>query len=238
MSGHSKWATIKRKKAKEDNKRGKIFTRIVREIMVAARSGGDPAGNAKLRLLIEKAKQANMPQDNITRAIKKGTGELAGEAYESVMYEGYGPGGIAILVDALTDNRNRTASDLRHAFTKNGGNMAETGAVGWLFDQKGVITLAQKGLSEDDILEKLIEYNIEDIKNVEGNISLVCAMSELESIKAGVEKAGFAVEAAEVEWIPKNYVAIEDKVAEEKAYKMLEALEELDDVQNVHTNLG
>jgi YebC/PmpR family DNA-binding regulatory protein len=239
MSGHSKWATIKHKKAKEDAKRGKIFTKIIREITVAARQGGgDPAANSKLRLLIDKAKAANMPQDNITRAIKKGTGELAGTTYESAMYEGYGPGGIAVMVEVLTNNKNRTVSALRHLFSKMGGNLAEHGSVAWMFEQKGVIATKANSLTEDDILEKLIEYPIEDITVHEGTCAIVCAVKDIEEVKKGAGETGLTVESADIQWIAKTPLEIKDKSEENKALKFLEAVEDLDDVQNVHANVG
>jgi YebC/PmpR family DNA-binding regulatory protein len=238
MSGHSKWSTIKHKKAKEDAKRGKVFTKIVREITVAAREGGgDPAGNAKLRLLVDKARHANMPQDNILRAIKKGTGELAGEAYESALYEGYGPCGIAVLVETLSDNKNRTVSDLRHLFLKMGGTLGDAGSVHWMFEHKGVITLAVKNVDEDDLLQKCIDEPIEDIKTIEDTTSVMCSVSDLIPVKEALVKSGYGIEAAELAWVPKNAINVEDGEAEQKIYKFLEAIEDLDDVQNVYTNL-
>jgi len=239
MSGHSKWSTIKHKKAKEDAKRGKVFTKLIREITVAAREGGgDLASNARLRLIVDKAKAANMPQDNITRAIKKGTGELAGETYESITYEGYGPAGMAVMVEVLTDNKKRTVAAVRHAFTKLGGNLGESGAVAWMFEHKGVIRIAGDGVSEDDVVEKLIDYNVDDVKVFDSIISVLCSMTDLAAVKKGADQAGFTVEDASIEWVAKDPIAIEDKGQEEKAYKFLEALEDLDDVQNVYANLA
>lgn len=239
MSGHSKWATIKHKKAKEDSKRGKIFTKFVREITVAAREGGgDPAGNARLRLVLEKAKAVNMPLDNITRAIKKGSGELGdGAAYEPFTYEGYGPNGVAVMVETLSDNKNRTVSDLRHQFTKSGGSLAETGAVGWMFEHKGVIRAAGK-ISEDDLLEKMLDYDIDDVQLDDGIFTITCKVANLDVIKKAAEKAGLKIEAAELEWVAKNPLALSDQTQEEAVYKFLEALDDLDDVQNVYANLG
>jgi YebC/PmpR family DNA-binding regulatory protein len=238
MSGHSKWANIKHKKAREDSKRGKIFTRLIKEITVAARDGGgDPANNSKLRLLVDKAREANMPQDNITRAIKRGTGELEGINYEEVRYEGYGPQGVAILVETLTDNKKRTVADVRHAFSKMGGNLAETGSVGWMFDRKGVVTIAAVGHSEDDVLEKLIDYDIEDVSLSEDMISVFCNPNDIEKVKNGAEKVGLKVEDADIEWVAKDPIELESQDAEEKVYKFLEVLEELDDVQNVFANI-
>lgn len=237
MSGHSKWATIKRKKAKFDAARGKVFTKVVRELTVAAREGGgDPAGNARLRLLIDKAKSVNMPQDNIMRAIKKGTGELEGAQYESVRYEGYGPGGVAVIVESLTDNKNRTVADLRALFVRYGGKVGETGTVGWMFEHKGALTIKAHGHSEDEILEKLIDYNIEDISCDEETCRITCNLSDLEVLRAGAHKSGFSIESAELEWIASSPIEVSSET-EDKVYTFLEALEELDDVSNVYSNL-
>ena len=237
MSGHSKWSTIKRKKGKLDAARGKVFTRIIKEITVAAREGGgDAAGNARLRLLIEKAKSANMPQDNITRAIKKGTGELEGASYEAARYEGYGPGGIAILVDVLTDNKNRAVASIRHIFSKHSGHLGETGSVGWMFEQKGVVLIKSDGHSEDDILEQLLDHDIDDVA-LHGDIfHVTCAPAGFENVKGAALTAGFEVDSAEVEWVAKDPVEVSSD-NEEKAYKFLEAIEDLEDVQNVFTSL-
>jgi len=239
MSGHSKWSTIKHKKAKEDAKRGKTFTKIIREITVAAREGGgDPDANASLRLIIEKAKQANMPQDNIIRAIKKGTGELAGgAAYQPFTYEGYGPHGVAVMVDTLSDNKNRTVSDLRHLFTKMGGSLAETGAVSWMFDHKGVIRAVGK-ISEDELLEKLLDYDVDDVALEDGMFTVTCAMSELDKVKKALESFGLTIESADLEWVAKNQIAIEGEDKEESVVAFLGKLDDLDDVQNVFANLG
>ncbi len=237
MAGHSKWATTKRKKAKVDAARGKVFTRIGREITVAAKEGGgDPDGNAQLRFLIDKAKAANMPQENITRAIKKGTGELEGATYEAITYEGYGPAGIAIIVETLTDNKNRTAADMRHVFGKLGGNLASTGSVNWMFEHKGVVIVKAEGHGEDDILEKLIEHDIEDISQGDGEFSIQCAISDLSHVKEAAEAAGLTVESADLVWVAKDAVALEPG-AEEKAFKLLDAIEEIDDVQQVYANV-
>jgi YebC/PmpR family DNA-binding regulatory protein len=239
MSGHSKWATIKHKKAKEDSKRGKVFTKIIREITVAAREGGgDPAGNPRLRIVIEKAKEANMPQDNLVRAIKKGTGELeGGAAYESHTYEGYGPHGTAVMIEVLSDNKNRTVSDLRHQFTKYGGNLGEGGSVAWMFEHKGVVRVVAN-VSEDEMIEKLLDYNVDDVQLEEGIFTVTCKKQDLDSVKKGIEKLGFKVESAQLEWVAKTPVSLGDKAKEETVYKFLEALDDLDDVQNVYANLG
>jgi YebC/PmpR family DNA-binding regulatory protein len=238
MSGHSKWSTIKHKKAKEDAKRGKVFTKLIREITVAAREGGgDPMGNPRLRVVVDKAKAANMPQDNITRAIKKGTGELEGVAYQESTFEGYGPYGIAVIVETLSDNNKRTVSSLKHLFSKVGGNLAEAGSVAWMFEHKGVLRLPKDGLKEDDILERMIDYNIDDVMIIDNVVSITCAIKELQKVKKGAEESGFKVEDAACEWVPKNMMTLDEKDKEERVYKFLEALEDLDDVQHVYANL-
>lgn len=239
MSGHSKWATIKHKKAKEDVKRGKVFTKLIREVTVAAREGGgDPAGNPRLRLVLDKAKAENMPLDNITRAIKKGTGELAGGAmYEPFTYEGYGPHGIAVMVETLSDNKNRTVSELRHQFTKAGGSLAENGAVSWMFEHKGVIR-ATGSLTEDAMLEAMFDYNIDDLQLDDNLFTIICKMQDIDTIKKGVEKAGLKIESAQPEWVAKTPLTVDDKEKEEAVYRFLEALDDLDDAQNVYANLG
>jgi YebC/PmpR family DNA-binding regulatory protein len=239
MSGHSKWATIKHKKAKEDAKRGKVFTKLIREITVAAREGGgDLNGNARLRLIVEKAKSVNMPQDNVSRAIKKGCGSLDGGAqYEAATYEGYGPFGIAVMVEVLSDNKNRTVSDLRHLFTKVGGNLAENGAVSWMFEHKGVIR-ATGALTEDQLIEKLLDYSVDDIRCDDGIYTIISAQQSLDAIKRFLETEGFKVETAQLEWVAKNVVSLDDQSREETVYKFLDALDDLDDVQNVYANLG
>ena len=238
MSGHSKWATIKHKKAKEDAKRGKVFTKLIKEITVSARDGGgDPSSNARLRMIIDKAKAANMPQDNIVRAIKKGTGGLEGATYEEATYEGYGPHGVAVIVETLSDNKKRTVAAVRYLFSKMGGNLAETGSVSWMFDHKGVLRIPTSSMSEDDLLEKFLDYGLDDIVVADNIASLVCEIKDLESVKSGAENAGLKVDAADLEWVPKNKISLVKKEEEEKVYKFLEALEDLDDVQNVYANL-
>ena len=237
MAGHSKWANIKHKKAKEDAKKGKVFTRLIREITVAAREGGgDPTGNAKLRLLIDKARVANMPQENIIRAVKRGTGELAGVNYESVRYEGYAPFGVAVVIEVLTDNKNRTVSDLRHLFLKFGGKLAEIGAVGWIFERKGVILLKAPNYSEDEVLEKLLDCNIEDVIVSDELFSIYTTTDDLEPVKEVIEKKGFPVESAEIGWVAKDSISLGEE-EEKKVYKLLEAIEDLDDVKDVYANL-
>ena len=238
MSGHSHWATIKHKKAKEDAKRGKVFTKIIKELTVTARTGGgDPSGNPRLRDLIDKAKEANMPQENITRAIKKGTGELPGVIYEAHSYEGYGPGGIAVIVETLSDNNKRTVADVRHTFNKHGGNLGESGSVSWMFEKLGVIRVAAQGLTEDKLMELLIEYDLKDITNGQEFYQITCSPKELGQIKQELKKAGYNVESAEMEWVAQNSTSLEGDT-EQKAVTFLSVLEELDDVQNVYTNLG
>lgn len=239
MSGHSHWATIKHKKGAVDAKRGKIFTKIIREITVAAREGGgDQKSNAKLRLILEKARAANMTKDTIERAIDKGTGKLAGgENYEASTYEGYGPHGVAVMIEVLSDNKNRTVSDLRHIFTKMNGTMAEGGAVAWMFEHKGVIR-ATGNMSEDDFIEKLLDYNIDDVSFADGMFSVDCKKTDLDAVKKAIESMGLNIESAQLEWVAKTPVTIEDKSQEETVIKFLEAVEDLDDVQNVYANMG
>ncbi len=237
MSGHSKWATIKHKKAKEDAKRGKVFTKLLKEISIVAREGGDPEGNPRLRTLLDKAKAVNMPQENIMRAIKKATGEIGGAAYESITYEGHGPFGSTAMVDALTDNKNRTASDIRHVFTKFGGNLGALGSVAWMFEHKGVIiTVGNK--SEDELFNLLLDYNLDDISYQDGSYMVTCAISDIEFIKKALETADMKIESAEIQWVAKSPIGIEDEEQEKKIMDFLEAMQDLDDVQDVFTNLG
>lgn len=236
MSGHSHWATIKRKKEKEDSKRGQAFTKMIKEITVAAKlGGGDPNGNPRLRLLIEKARDINMPIDNITRAIKRGTGELPGVHYEPMTYEGYGPNGIAIIIETLTDNKNRTVGELRHLFGGKGGNLAETGSVSWMFERMGVID-ATGTISEDELLEKLIDFDIKDVKHDGLFFTVYCDPKSVDSVKQALLNLNLKVEKAEVDLVAKTPMNLPDDQAQ-KAYTLLEALEDLDDVQNVYTNL-
>jgi len=237
MAGHSKWANIKHKKAKEDAKRGQTFTKIIKEITVCAKAGGIPENNPQLRQLIEKAKEANMPAENITRAIKKGTGELPGVSYESISYEGYGPGGTAVIIEALTDNKNRTVADLRHIFGRHNGNLAETGAVNWMFEKLGVIQGSIQGKNEDDLLEALMDYDIKDISIQDGLARITTSMQALFTVKDALTELGMHVEHAELEWIAKNNLDV-DAETEEKAFALFGALEDNDDVQNVYSNLN
>ncbi len=238
MSGHSKWSTIKHKKGKEDALRGKKFTKLIKEITIAARDGGgDPNANPRLRLLLDKAKEINMPADNSTRAIKRGTGEMPGMSYESYFYEGYGPGKCAVIIDMLTDNKNRAISTVRTFFNKQGGILAETGAVSWMFDKLGVIRISSSGVSEETLLEQLLEHDVKDVYVEDSMFVITCELTELEAIKQTLEDHKYKIESAEIEYVPKNTIPL-DSVTEEKAYEFLQALEDLDDVQNVYTNIG
>jgi len=238
MAGHSKWKTIKHKKAAADAKRGKEFTKLIKEITIAARSGGgDPTGNPRLRTLLDKAKKINMPQDNVTRAIKKGTGELPGQQYESHLYEGYGPGGIAVMVDVLTDNKNKAIADLRHMFSKKGGNISESGTVGWMFERLGAIRIDESPLSEDQLLEALLDHDIQDISKDNTITTILCNPKALEEVSTAARNMGCTIDEAEVEWIAKSPLALSEQ-NEKKAIEFLDAIEELEDVQNVYTNLG
>lgn len=235
MSGHSKWANIKHKKAKEDAKRGKQFTTLIKEITVCAKTGGDIHGNPRLRHLVEKAKKLNMPGENITRAIKKGTGELPGVSYESVTYEGYGPGGIAIIVEVLTDNKNRAVADMRVIFSRNGGHLAETGAVNWMFEKLGVIRV-KTNMTEEQLLEKLINFDIHEISTHEGTLTITTPLATLAEVTEAIKNLELQVDDSEIEWVAKNLLSVTPE-QEEKAMNLLEKLEDNDDVQNVYTNL-
>jgi YebC/PmpR family DNA-binding regulatory protein len=236
MSGHSRWAQIKRKKAKTDVQRGKLFSKILREITVAARSGGgDPKVNMRLKAAVESAKEANMPQDNIKRAIQKGTGELPGEAYEEISYEGYAPGGVAVLVRVLTDNRNRTAPEIRHVFEKHGGHLGSSGAVAWMFERKGVIQVDAEKVGEDDLLALALEAGATDMKRVEKVFEITTAPAEMDAARAALEKSRVPVLQAEVAFVPQSTVRVEGKEAP-TVLRLIEALEELDDVQAVYAN--
>lgn len=238
MSGHSKWSQIKHKKAITDSKRGKVFTKLIKEITVAARmGGGDPTGNPRLRFLLDRGREINMPQDNALRAIKRGTGELPGISYENYTYEGYGPQNIAVMVDVLTDNKNRAIAELRTVFGKKGGILAESGSISWMFKKLGVICVPSAGTTEDKLLEDLLEYDINDITQEDGFFTITCDPKSLEEVKNKLSSLNYKIESAEIEWVAQNTVQL-NKEAEEKAYDFLHALEDLDDVQNVYTNLG
>jgi len=234
MSGHSKWSTIKHKKAATDVKRGKIYTRIVKEIILAAKSGGDPDTNARLRTAINTAKQANMPRENIERAIKRGTGEIEGAAYEEITYEGYGHNGVGIVVDVLTDNKNRTVADVRHAFSKYGGAMAEAGAVSWNFEQKGYFTVAAEGQEEDDFMMAALEAGAEDIQKSDEVFEVYTSATDFHAVLTAMEQAGYNVENAELTKIPKTTIPADDFA--DKIMKLIDTLEDLDDVQKVYAN--
>lgn len=237
MAGHNKWSQIKHKKAKEDSKRGKAFTKVIKEIIVAAKEGGgDPAGNARLRQLIDKAKHINMPQENITRAIKRGTGELEGAHYEAITYEGYGPHGIAVMVETLTDNKNRTVADLRKLFQKNNGTLGDAGSVGWMFKRMGVLR-GTSDLSEDTLLENLLDYDVEDVKKDGTFVSIFCDAKSLDQVKKAINPSEMKTESAELEWVAQNQLELSDSESE-KAVQFLSAIEDHDDVQNVYTTLA
>ena len=235
MSGHSKWATIKHKKGALDAKRGKIFTRLIKEITIAAKSGGDPDTNPRLRTALAAAKAENMPADNIKRAIQRGTGELPGATYEEFSLEGYGPGGVALLIDINTDNRNRTVSEVRHVFGKNGGNMAEAGAVSWMFHKKGDIVIPKSAAKEDDLMGIVLEAGADDLRDDGENWEVLTDPHSFEPVLEAVKKAGIHPASASVAMIPQNYVKLEGPAAGQMI-RLLEALEEHDDVQNVHSN--
>jgi len=236
MSGHSKWATIKHKKGALDAKRGKIFTRLIKEITIAAKNGGgDPDSNPRLRTAIAAAKAENMPADNIKRAVQRGTGELPGATYEEFTLEGYGPGGVALMLDINTDNRNRTVSEIRHAFGKNGGNMAEAGAVSWMFHKKGDIVVPKSAASEDDLMNIVLEAGADDLRDDGENWEVVTDTSSFEGVVEAVKKAGITPASAEVAMIPQTYIKLEGQQAT-TMIRLVEALEEHDDVQNVHSN--
>ena len=235
MSGHSKWATIKHKKGALDAKRGKIFTRLIKEITIAAKSGGDPDTNPRLRTAIAAAKAENMPADNIKRAIQRGTGELPGATYEEFALEGYGPGGVALLLDVNTDNRNRTVSEIRHVFGKNGGNMAEAGAVAWMFHKKGDIVVPKSAATEDQLMGIVLEVGADDLRDDGENWEVITAPSAFEPVVEAVKNAGIQPTSAEVAMIPQNYIKLEGQQAGQMI-RLVEALEDHDDIQHVHSN--
>jgi YebC/PmpR family DNA-binding regulatory protein len=237
MSGHSKWSSIKHKKGAADAKRGKLFTKLIREITTAARiGGGDINGNPRLRTAVAEAKAQSMPKDNIERAIKKGTGELEGaEEYVEVTYEGYGPGGMAVIVETLTENRNRTVADVRHLFSKFGGNLGETNSVQWMFERKGQVRVAAQGTNEEQVFEIAAEAGAEDVEAEDSSFLVSSAVENLESVRSALEAAGLTIESAEMAFVPNNTVSLSGSEAE-RALKLLDALEDNDDVQNVSAN--
>jgi YebC/PmpR family DNA-binding regulatory protein len=235
MSGHSKWATIKHKKGATDAKRGKIFTRLIKEITMAARAGGDPDGNPRLRGAIAAAKAENMPADNIKRAIQRGTGEIEGAAYEEITFEGYGPGGVAVIVEATTDNRNRTVSEVRHAFSKNGGNLGESNSVSWMFHKKGLISVAKADASEEKLMDLVLEAGGDDIRD-EGDVwEIVTEPAAFEGVAAAIKGANIETQMAEISMLATTYTKLEGSAAAQMV-RLLEALEDQDDVQNVYSN--
>ncbi|MBI2683038.1 MAG: YebC/PmpR family DNA-binding transcriptional regulator [Acidobacteriales bacterium] len=235
MSGHSKWHSIKHKKGALDAKRGKIFTRLIKEITVAARHGGDPDKNPRLRKAVADAKAVNMPADNIKRAIQRGTGELPGINYEEITYEGYGPGGVAILVEVTTDNRNRTVSEIRTLFGKHGGNMGEAGSVNWMFHKKGLIVVPQSAAKEDDLLNIVLESGGEDLKSEGDVFEIITSPEAFDAVLEAVKKAGLEPASAQISMLPQNYIRLEGTPANQM-FRLLEALDDQDDVQNVHSN--
>lgn len=236
MSGHSKWSTIKRKKGALDAKRGKIFTKIIREITVAAKiGGGDPNGNPRLRMAIQNAKGANMPQDNVTRAISKGTGDTEGVVYEEFCYEAYGPGGVAILVPVLTENRNRTGPEIRHILSRNNGSLAEPNAVAWNFEKKGFFIVPGDGVDEETLMEIVLEAGAEDMEPADGNFEVRSDPDAFEAVREALEKNTIPMDSAEITMLPKTTVKLEGKSAEQML-RLIESLEDNDDVQNVYAN--
>lgn len=236
MSGHSKWATIRRKKAVIDAKRGKMFTKLIKELTIAAREGGgDPDANPRLRLAVDNAKAANMPADNIERAIKKATGELEGVTFHELTYEGYGPGGIAILVEVATDNKNRTVAEVRHIFSKNGGSLGESGSVAWMFERKGIVSLPQQGKSEEDILGIVLDEGAEDLSSQDEYFEIQTPVESFESVRKALLNKNLQIENASLQWIAKNNIAVTGEEAE-KVMRLIEGLEDIDDVQNVYSN--
>ena len=237
MSGHSKWSTIKRKKGANDAKRGKIFTKLIKEITIAARmGGGDPDGNPRLRSAIIAAKAENMPKDNIERAIKKGTGDLEGAAYEEILYEGYGPGGVAVLVETMTDNKNRTVADVRHFFAKSGGNLGESGCVAWMFDKKGSIIVDREGVDEDELMEVAIEAGAEDVIEEETTFQILTEPDDFNAVVAALDDKGIRYAEASISMIPKNTIEVTEEKTARSLLKLLDNLEDNDDVQKVHAN--
>jgi YebC/PmpR family DNA-binding regulatory protein len=238
MSGHSKWSSIKHKKGAADAKRGKLFSKLTRAIIVAARDGGpDPAANLALQNAVEKARAASMPKDNIDRAIAKGAGTDAdAAAYETIVYEGYGPAGVAVIVEALTDNRNRTAAEVRHIFDKSGGNLGTSGAVAWLFERRGVILVPADGVDEDELTLAAAEGGADDVARDGSSFEVLCAAEQLASVREAITAAGFAIDSAELTMLPKTTVAVEDESEAKKILRLMDQLEDDDDVQDVYAN--
>ncbi len=236
MSGHSKWHNIRLRKGAQDAKRSKIFAKLGRAIMAAARDGGgDPGMNVRLRSIVDKAREAGMPQDNIKRAIQRGTGEAGGEHFEPITYEGYGPGGVAVMVHTLTGNRNRTVGELRSVFSRNGGNLGESNCVAWMFSQKGVIIVPREGADEDTLFELALEAGAEDMQSDDTSFEVRTAPEDLEAVRQALETKGIRYESAEVTMVPQNRVTLDEKKAQQ-TLRLMDALEELDDVQQVYAN--
>ncbi|MBU4483834.1 YebC/PmpR family DNA-binding transcriptional regulator [bacterium] len=236
MSGHSKWSTIKRKKGAADAKKGKIFSKVVKEITIAARiGGGDPSCNSRLRAALDKAKASNMPQDNIARAIKKGTGDLEGVSYEEITYEAYGPSGVALLIQALTDNKNRTVAEVKHLLTKYGGSMGASGCVAWIFESQGVISFNKEDIDENKLMEVALEAGADDIRDEDVGFDVITTPENYETVKAACEKSGLKFAEAELAMVPQNTVKLSGKDAE-RTLKLMEALEDNEDIQNIYAN--
>lgn len=238
MAGHSKWANIKHRKARADAQKGKVFTKVSKEIMAAVKQGGpDPSNNFRLRLALQKAREVNMPGDNIQRAIQKASGDMEGTNYEEVIYEGYGPGGIAVMLEILTDNRNRTAGEIRHIFSRRGGSLGESGCVSWLFKRRGYLAVEKNGVDEDELMLAALDAGAEDFENNEGTYEIYTAPEEFEPVKEKLEFLGYRFSAAEITMVPENSVEISDPGEAAAALALVDALSDHDDVQNVYTNL-
>ena len=236
MSGHNKWSTIKHKKGAADAKRGKMFSRLIKEITIAARmGGGDADGNPRLRTAITTARAANMPKENIERAIKRGTGEIAGVNYEEIVYEGYGPGGVAVMLEVLTDNKNRTVAEIRHIFDKFDGNLGESGCVAWMFDKQGVIEIPKQGLSEDEVMELALEAGAQDVKAEGDSFEITADPGDFEAVRSAVQAKGWKIELAEMAMIPQTTIKLEGKKAEQML-RMMDTLDDHDDLQKVSAN--
>ena len=235
MSGHSKWSTIKRKKGANDAMRGKLFTKIIRELTISARNGGDETANPQLRAAVQNAKAANMPQATIDRAIRRGTGDEPGAVYEAGVYEGYGPGGVAVMVETLTDNKNRTVAELRHVFSKLNGNLAENGSVAWMFEQRGVIEVEKNGMEEEDLMLAVMDAGAEDLHDSEGIFEVISPVAGFDQVKKALDDNEIAFSQASLAWLPQNMLEVQGKEIEQ-IIRLLEDLEDLDDVQKVFSN--